>query len=534
MHSPVAADLLGVVASSDRAGSVAMNPFAPRLELAAISKAFPGVRALDSVSITARAGEVLALMGENGAGKSTLLKVMTGAHQPDSGTIAIDGKPVVFASPHDSRGCGIRVVYQEPDIVPGTTIAENIFLGDLPRRAGRMVDWKRLNADASDLLANFRFGRALDPGMSAERLSPAQRQLVEIVRALRGDLKVLALDEPTSSLSAPEAEDLFSLIADLKTRSVALIYVSHRMKEILRLADRVAVLRDGKLVGVEPVSELDDASLIRMMVGRKLSDVMKRTCHTTSREILRVTGLSSDLVHDIDLTVRAGEVVGLAGLIGAGRTELAKTIFGALPKTSGTIAVDGCDTVIDTPRHAITAGIAYAPEERKADALLLGRSVLENASLAVLRGLCRFRVIDRRKERAIFGHLAERLRIKTPSLDQEVGKLSGGNQQKVVLARWLAAAPKLLILDEPTRGIDVGAKSEIYALIEQLARDGMAILLISSELPEILGLSDRVVCLQRGRITGELDGRGATEESVLNLCMAFDIARTASEGDIAS
>ena len=507
---------------------------APRLELAAISKTFPGVRALDGVSIAARAGEVLALMGENGAGKSTLLKVMTGAYQPDGGHIAVDGAPVRFASPQDSRGLGIRVVYQEPDIIPGTTVAENIFLGDLPRRAGRLVDWRRLNAEAAALLSAFRFGRKLHPGLSAERLSPAQRQLVEIVRALRGDLKVLALDEPTSSLSAPEAEDLFSLIADLKARGVALIYVSHRMKEILRLADRVAVLRDGKLVGVKPVAELDDASLIRMMVGRPLSDLMKRQRHARGQPVLRVAGLSSPLVHDIDLTVHGGEVVGLAGLIGAGRTELAKTIFGALPKTHGSITVDSTAVTVDTPRQAIAAGIAYAPEERKADALLLERSILENASLAILRRLCRFRLVDRRKERAVFGRLAEQLRIKTPSLDQEVGKLSGGNQQKVVLARWLAAAPKLLILDEPTRGIDVGAKSEIYALVDELARGGMAILLISSELPEILGLSDRIVCMQRGRITGELDAAGATEEAVLNLCMAFDIGRPNPEGTMRS
>ncbi len=496
----------------------------PMLELAGISKSFPNVRALGDVSISARAGEVLALMGENGAGKSTLLKIMTGAYQPDSGEIRLDGKPVRFASPVDSRRHGIRVAYQEPDIVAGTTVAENLFLGELPRIGRRLVDWRRLNSDAEALLASFRFGRALRPSTPADRLSPAQRQMIEILRALRGDLKVLALDEPTSSLSEADAEDLFSLIAQLKARGVALIYVSHRMKEILRLADRVSVLRDGTLVGTRPAEELDDATLIRMMVGRSLSEVMKRKRHTTTTPVLAISGLSSSKVRDIDITVHKGEVVGLAGLIGAGRTELAKTIFGAFQHDRGRIEVDGRALRIRTPRDAIDAGIAYAPEERKADALLLERSVGENASLAILRRLTRLRLIDRRREHAIVGDFVQRLRVKTPSLSQPVGKLSGGNQQKVVLARWLAAVPKLLILDEPTRGIDVGAKSEIYALIETLAKDGLGILLISSELPEILGLSDRIVCMQHGRITGELDGAAATEEAVLHLCMASDVA----------
>jgi L-arabinose transport system ATP-binding protein len=351
--------------------------------------------------------------------------------------------------------------------------------------------------------------------------------MIEILRALRGNLKVLALDEPTSSLSEADADDLFALIAALKAQGVALIYVSHRMKEILRLADRVSVLRDGALVGTRPARDLDDATLIRMMVGRPLSDVMKRRRNATETPVLRVAGLTSSKVSDIDITVRKGEVVGLAGLIGAGRTELAKTIFGAFPHDAGRIEIDGRAVDIRSPRDAIDAGIAYAPEERKADALLLERSVGENVSLAILRRLTRFRLIDQRRETGIVADFVQRLRVKTPSLAQPVGKLSGGNQQKVVLARWLASGPKLLILDEPTRGIDVGAKSEIYALIEALAHDGLGILLISSELPEILGLSDRIVCMQHGRITGELDGATATEEAVLHLCMASDVAPTA-------
>ncbi len=495
----------------------------PQLELINITKTFPNVRALDTVSIDVYAGEILALVGENGAGKSTLLKVMTGAYQPDAGEIRLGGQRVRISSPIASRRLGVRVAYQEPDIVAGTTVAENLFLGELPRLIGPLVDWRRLNADAEALLTPFRLSRTLRPTTSAEKLSPAHRQMIEILRALRGDLKVLALDEPTSSLSESDTEDLFSLIASLKARGVALIYVSHRMNEILRLADRVSVLRDGTLVGTRRAAELDDTTIVRMMVGRSLGDVMKRQKHTTATTVLKVSGLTSSKVHDINITVHRGEVVGLAGLIGAGRTELGKTIFGAFRHDQGEIEVGGKLINIGRPRDAIDAGIAYTPEERKADALLAERSVSENATLAILRRLTRLRVVNRRLELEIAADYVRRLRVKTPSLHQTIGKLSGGNQQKIVLARWLATKPKVLLLDEPTRGIDVGAKAEIYALIEALAREGIGILLISSELPEILRLSDRIVCMQHGRVTGELPSSEATEERVLQLCMASDL-----------
>ena len=504
----------------------------PQLELVNITKTFPNVRALDRVSIEVHRGEILALMGENGAGKSTLLKVMTGAYQPDEGEIRLGGRPVRVPSPIASRRLGIRVAYQEPDIVAGTTVAENLFLGELPRLRGPLVDWRRLNSDAEALLAPFKLSRTLRPTTPAERLSPAHRQMIEILRALRGDVKVLALDEPTSSLSESDAEDLFSLIGSLRARGGALIYVSHRMNEILRLADRVAVLRDGALVGVRPAGELDNATIVRMMVGRPLGEVMKRERHATPTPVLKVSGLTSDKVRDINITVRKGEVVGLAGLIGAGRTELGKTIFGAFRHDAGEIEVEGRIVRIGRPRDAIEAGIAYAPEERKADALFLERSVSDNATFAILRRLTQFRVVKRRQELEIARDYVSRLRVKTPSLHQMIGKLSGGNQQKIVLARWLATKPKVLLLDEPTRGIDVGAKAEIYALIEALARSGIGILLISSELPEILGLSDRIVCMQDGRITGELLSSEATEERVLRLCMARDLAPTKSNGAV--
>lgn len=502
----------------------------PQLELAKITKIFPNVRALDDVSIDVYPGEILALMGENGAGKSTLLKVMTGAYQLDAGEIRLQGNPVNIASPVASRRLGIRVAYQEPDIVAGTTVAENLFLGELPRLSGRLVDWRRLKEETEALLAPFRLARSLRPSTPAERLSPAHRQIVEILRALRGDLKVLALDEPTSSLSDSDTEDLFALIAQLKARGVGLIYVSHRMQEILRLADRVSVLRDGVLVGTRPAADLDDKTLVRMMVGRSLGEVMKRSRHATAETVLKVTGLTSDRVANINISVHRGEVVGLAGLIGAGRTELGKTIFGAFPHDKGEIEVEGRRYRIRKPQDAVDAGIAYTPEERKADALFPDLSVGENATLAILRKITRFRLVQRRREQAIAGDYVRRLRVKTPSLQQPISKLSGGNQQKVVLARWLATKPKVLILDEPTRGIDVGAKAEIYALIEALAREGIGILLISSELPEILRLSDRIVCMQNGRITGELAASEANEERVLQLCMALDLSSPEPNG----
>jgi L-arabinose transport system ATP-binding protein len=502
----------------------------PQLELVNITKVFPNVRALDGVSISVYPGEILALMGENGAGKSTLLKVMTGAYQLDGGEIRLGGKPVPITSPIASRRLGIRVAYQEPDIVAGTTVAENLFLGELPLRNGRLVDWRRLNEETETLLAPFRLARNLGPSTPAERLSPAHRQMIEILRALRGDLKVLALDEPTSSLSDTDTEDLFALIAQLKSRGVGLIYVSHRMQEILRLADRVSVLRDGALVGTRPAAELDDKTIVRMMVGRSLGEVMKHSQHATPTIVLKVTGLTSDKVSDINISLHKGEVVGLAGLIGAGRTELGKTVFGAFRHDRGEIEVEGRPCKIRRPQDAIDAGIAYTPEERKADALLPELSVSENATLAILRKITRFRVVQRRRELAIAGDYVRRLRVKTPSLKQPIRKLSGGNQQKVVLARWLATKPKVLILDEPTRGIDVGAKAEIYALIEALAQEGIGILLISSELPEILRLSDRIVCMQNGRITGELAASEANEERVLQLCMALDLTSHKATG----
>jgi L-arabinose transport system ATP-binding protein len=508
------------------------------LEIHNVSKAFPNVQALSNVSLEIHPGEILAFMGENGAGKSTLLKIINGDYQPDIGTLSIDGRQLSFSSPSDAHKAGIRVIYQEPEIVPGVDVSENIWLGELPKRFG-LIDRARLNEQVQRSLADYGFESILPMNLMGDQLSSAQRQIVEIMRALKSGVRVLALDEPTSSLTDEEVDRLFALIRRLRDEGVAIIYVSHRIKEILRLCNRVAILRDGRLIAIKPSNGLTEAEIVRLMVGRDLSDVIKRRAAGTEREVLRVEDLNSNWHSNINFHINAGEVVGFAGLVGAGRTELAKVVFGELPKTSGRILLANREVTIRRPVDAIAKGIGFAPEDRKREGLVLMRSVLENASMAILRRLSRFHFVSSRKERAVVSGFVEKLQVRTPSLEQEAGKLSGGNQQKVVLARWLAAKPKVLILDEPTRGIDVGAKAEIYRLIDELANEGLGIMFISSELPEILGLSDRIYVMHNGHITGELSGANATEESVLALAMTEaqpaaqgKTAETAEEGSV--
>jgi L-arabinose transport system ATP-binding protein len=503
------------------------------LEIRNVSKAFPNVQALSDVSLDVRPGEILAFMGENGAGKSTLLKIINGDYQPDSGTLTIDGERLSFSNPRAAHKAGIRVIYQEPEIIPGVDVAENIWAGELPKRFG-LFSRSKLDHEVRRSLAQYGFEDVVPMHSLGEELSSAQRQLVEIMRALKSGVRVLALDEPTSSLADEEVDRLFTLVRRLRDEGVAIIYVSHRIKEILRLCDRVAILRDGQLVAVRPAAELSDGEIVRLMVGRELSEFIQRRRAGTDREVLRVTGLQSNWHQDVSFHINAGEVVGFSGLIGAGRTELAKVIFGELPKNGGSIVLDGQETTIRRPDDAIAKGIGFAPEDRKREGLVLIRSVLENASLAILRRLSRFHFVRRGLERSIASEYIETLRVRTPSLEQEVGKLSGGNQQKVVLARWLAAKPKVLILDEPTRGIDVGAKAEIYRLIDDLANQGLGIMFISSELPEILGLSDRIYVLQAGRITGELSAAEATEEAVLKLAMVDQLSTVPTGAAISS
>jgi L-arabinose transport system ATP-binding protein len=493
------------------------------LEIKNISKAFPNIQALNDVSLDIRPGEILAFMGENGAGKSTLLKILNGDYQPDSGSILIDGQPVTFPNPSSAHKAGIRVIYQEPEIIPWVDVPENIWVGELPRNMG-FVNRGRLTQLVRESLTDYGFENILPIDLMGNQLSSAQKQLVEIMRALKSGVSVLALDEPTSSLTDEEVTRLFTLVRKLRDEGVAIIYVSHRLNEIRRLCDRIAILRDGKLITAQPLSELTQNDIVRLMVGREISEVFQRSVNPAPKTVLEVRNLHSAYHRDISFHVSAGEIVGFSGLVGAGRTELGKVIFGAFPRKSGQVILEGKETHIRSPGEAIMKGIGFAPEDRKREGLILIRSVLENASIAILRQLSRFSFIRGALEAKVVTGFIEKLRVMTPSVEQPVGKLSGGNQQKVVLARWLAAKPKVLILDEPTRGIDVGAKAEIYALLDELAKQEIAIILISSELPEILGLSDRIYVMQNGRITGELARAEATEEKVLGLAMVDNLS----------
>jgi ABC-type sugar transport system ATPase subunit len=500
------------------------------LHVAGISKRFAGVRALEDVILDFPGGAVTALMGENGAGKSTLIKIINGDYLPDRGKIVLDDRALSLHSPADARQAGIRVIPQEPEIVPHVSVAENVYLGTLPRKAGRGFDKATLRRRVRADLERLGFERVLSPDTLGSHLTAAQRQLVEILRALTTEAKVIAFDEPTSSLSEHEVEALFTLIRRLREEGLAVIYVSHRLQEIFQLADHIAVLRDGGLVGVRDAADTDENEIVRMMVGRDLSAMFAREHAATDEVVLEVDAVTTDDVRDISFDVHAGEVVALAGLVGAGRSELAGALVGDLPIRSGQVRVGGRPVRLRQPADAVRAGMGYAPEERKAQALLLERSVRDNTSLVVLDRLRRFRFVRRAEERRLAEEYVHRLNVRTPSIEQEVRKLSGGNQQKVVLARWLARKPKVLILDEPTRGIDVGAKAEIYHLIDDLARSGVAVLVISSELPEVLGLADRVVVMQNGRVTGELDRADASEEAILGLAMAEDLTTSLSEG----
>jgi L-arabinose transport system ATP-binding protein len=486
------------------------------------------VRALDDVTLAARAGEILALVGENGAGKSTLVRIFEGVFSPDEGEVLAQGVRQTLRSPADAHARGSRVIHQEPDIIPDLSIAENLFLGDFRRRSGLFLDRTDLLQRTRALLGEFGLERDLGPWVRAGDLSPAQRQLMEIMRALRRGLRVLALDEPTSSLTEEEAQRLFRVVRRLREDGVAVIYISHRMREVRDLADRIAVLRDGRLVEERPTAAFPEGDIVHAMVGRPIADLFDRGTRRRGETALSVRGVTTKRVKDVSFDVCSGEVVGLAGLMGAGRSELAEAIFGQDRLLAGSIAVGGKPVALRIPADAIHAGIGFAPEDRKSQALLLLRSVKDNISLAIPDLISRLTFVDFAAERRIAATLAERLRIKTPSLEASVSSLSGGNQQKVVLGRWLARRPKVLILDEPTRGIDVGAKAEIYRLITELAADGMALLVISSEMPELLGLADRILVMAGGRIVDELGRHEASEERILSLAMTESLTQGAS------
>jgi rhamnose transport system ATP-binding protein len=489
------------------------------LKLSEISKSFAGVHALKGVSFDLKAGEVHALVGENGAGKSTLIKVVTGAHAPDEGTLEVRGQLIEANNPVRARGLGIAAIYQQPALFPDLTVAENIAIGLEPPGPWRIVRWGDRRRRARKLLE--RIGASIDPETEVRRLTMPEQQLVEIARALGAEARILIMDEPTASLTDQEVDRLFRVVRDLKSHGVGIIYISHRLEELPQVADRVTALRDGSLVGTRPMGQVDRGELIRMMVGRELSAVFPKIQIDPGEVVLEVKGLGCKAsgVHDVSFQVREGEMLGLAGLIGAGRTELARVLFGLTPADSGTILLDGEEVVIDSPGLAVESGIAFVPEDRRRHGVILEMSVASNATLATLGRISTLGMLDFRKEREVAADLSRRLGVKAASIDSPVGDLSGGNQQKVALARWLASDPSVLILDEPTQGVDVGAKAEIHRLMGELAAKGMAIVMISSELPEILGMSDRIAVMHGGTIVGTLDRAGATQEAILELAL---------------
>ena len=486
----------------------------PLLQARDIEKGFPGVKALCGVSFEVRAGEVHALLGENGAGKSTLIKILSGVYQPDGGAILIDGRETRLATPEDAKRAGVATIYQELLLFPELTVAENIFLGHAPRAGGGRIDWRAMRAKAEALLASLEI-EDLSADQIVGALSVGNRQRVEILRALSHDARILIMDEPTASLTESDVTRLFDIVRLLKARGVGAVYISHRLDEIFEIADRVTVLRDGAYVGWRPVADTNSAELVQMMVGRRIDNLFPKNAVPIGAPVLEARDIvRKPMTKSVSLAVRAGEIVGLAGLVGSGRSEFAQTIFGITPAESGEIRLMGEIVRIDSPESARAKGIAYVPEDRGVQGLVRAMSVLHNFSLAALGSLARASFIDRGAERRMAEAGIQRLDVRTSSVDEIAGRLSGGNQQKIVLGKWLANNPKLLILDEPTRGIDVGAKAEIHRLMSELAGTGVAILMISSELPEVLGMSDRVLVMREGRLVAEFDRARANSESV--------------------
>ncbi|HET8656878.1 MAG TPA: sugar ABC transporter ATP-binding protein [Longimicrobiaceae bacterium] len=490
-------------------------PSTPLFRATGVSKAYAGVQALDDASFELRAGEVHAIVGENGAGKSTFIKIVTGAVEPDAGELSLEGRPITQNSPRAARALGIAAIYQQPALFPDLTVAENLAVGLEAGGSWSRVNWRARRRRAEDLLS--RIGAQIDPDAEAGDLSMPQQQLVEIARAVGADARMLILDEPTASLSEEDTQNLFRVLRQLRERGVGMIYISHRLEELPTIADRVTVFRDGRTIDTKPMAEVDRAELIRMMVGRALSAVFPKRDVSPGEPVLELHGVGCAAagVQDVTLTVRAGEIVGLAGLVGAGRTELAGTVFGLTPADAGEIRLHGEPARVDTPARAISLGIAYVPEDRRRHGVVLEMPVCANVTLAALDRFTRFGALQFDREREEAAEYARRLGVKTPSIHTPVSALSGGNQQKVALSRWLATRPKVLILDEPTQGIDVGAKAEIHSLMSDLAAGGMAILMISSELPEILGMSDRIAVMRGGRVVRVLDREEATQEEIL-------------------
>ena len=508
----------------------------PLLRMTGISKRFPGVLALDNVDFEVGPGEIHALLGENGAGKSTLLKILSGAQRPDSGSITFAGEEIRAASPHDAQKLGIVTIYQEFTLAPNMTIAENVFIGREPG-SKLFVNWRRMASETRAITK--RIGLDMNPMTTVRDLSVAEQQMVEIARALSMKSRLIVMDEPTSALSSSEVEKLFRIVRDLKAQGLSIIFVTHRLEEVFEICDRYTVLRDGRLVGSGNVAETNIDGIIRQMVGRQVNALFAhRESATTGDIALEVKGLTrrgnaqdphASVLDDVSLCVRRGEILGIAGLVGAGRTEMARAVFGADPFDAGQVFIDGAPVAIRSPQDAIRHGVGLVPEDRKQQALFLALSVRMNLSMAALERIGTMGVfVDERAERAMVEEYRRLLNIRMAGPDQIVLNLSGGNQQKVVLARWLALRPKVLIVDEPTRGIDVGAKVEVHNLLFDMAQSGIAVIAISSELPEILAISDRIVTMREGRVTGDIS-RAKADQEILMTMMTLKTARGARQ-----
>ena len=500
----------------------------PPVALANVSKRFAATQALSDVSMDLLAGEVRGLVGENGAGKSTIVKVLAGIHEPDSGTVLLDGQPVVLHGPAHARSLGIATVHQEPRLFPDLTVAENVFMGHAPTGRLGSVNWRAMRRSADRIFESLSV--RMDSSAVVRGLSMADQQLIEIAKALSVDSRVLILDEPTASLSAHEVERLFAIVRQTRDRGVAVLFVSHRLEEVFQLCDRATVLRDGRHVITAPTSELTASDLVRHMVGRAVS-LFPRSTAKIGEVLLDVRNLTRvGAFRDISFSVRSGEIVGLAGLVGAGRTEVARVLFGLDRADAGEVLLDGKRVSFKTPSGALSAGIAYVPEDRHLDGLVAGFSIAENVTLPILPRLFPRLFTQASRERSLAAGYAERLRIRSTGVDALVEALSGGNQQKVVIAKWLATNPRVLILDEPTRGVDIGAKVEVHRIISDLAASGLGIILISSELPEVLAMSDRILVLHEGRMSAEISRAEASEEKVM-FAATGQIAEGASSGE---
>ncbi|NDV98825.1 sugar ABC transporter ATP-binding protein [Salipiger sp. PrR002] len=487
---------------------------APVLRLEGITKTFPGVKALDGVTLELYPGQVTALVGENGAGKSTIVKTLTGIYQPDGGTITLGGAPVHFATAQDATAAGITAIHQETVLFDELSVAENIFIGHAPRGRFGLIDWPKMRKAAQEILS--RIDADLDPDMPLRELGIASKHLVAIARALSVDARVVIMDEPTAALSHKEIEELYELVERLRAEGRAILFISHKFDEIFRIADRYTVFRDGQHVGSGLISEVDEAELVRLMVGRSVDQIFPQRAHNVGDEVLKVVGYAHPTEFDkINFTLRRGEILGFYGLVGAGRSEVMQALFGVTRPSKGAVRIDGQVRVIRSPAEAVENGIVYVPEDRGKQGAVIGLPIFQNVTLPSLAQTSRRGFLRLSQEFALAREYTERLDLRAAALDQDVGNLSGGNQQKVVIAKWLATQPKVIILDEPTKGIDIGSKAAVHGFMAELAAQGLSVIMVSSEIPEVLGMSDRVIVMREGLIAAELEGDALTPENLV-------------------